>query len=515
MAILRKPEPTPAAHTEPNAHQLGRLAPNDSDAVAIGQLSDRLYNRDLAPTLREGRHWRAYNVFSMWANDVHSLGNYAFAIGLFALGLGVWQIMLSFMLGGILIGFTLLLSGFMGEKLGVPFPVISRIAFGIEGAHVAALIRGVAAIVWFGIQTFLACRVLRILLIALFPALKGLDANSVIGLSTLGWLTFAGLWIIQVVIVSYGMAMVRHFVAFAGPAVLITMFSLAAWIFFRAGGSIALSTDSPLTGGAMWHQIFAAAALWMVIYATFVLNFCDFTRAAVSQRAIVKGNFFGIFINMLFFAGIVVVMGGGQFAINGHIITNPSDIVRTISSTPLLVIVCLVLVILTMAVNLVANFVAPIYMLVNLFPRSLNFGRAAIISAVIGWVILPWNLYNAPTVIEYFLGGLGALLGPVFGVIMTDYWLIRKRCVDVPALFSDDRAGEYYFRSGVNLRAITALVPASAITIVIALAPQFNAIASFSWFFGSGIAAIIYFVISDRKHVMRDVDGQSIAVPSE
>ena len=350
----------------------------------------------------------------------------------------------------------------MGHKTGVPFPVMSRISFGVRGAQIPALIRGGVAIVWFGIQTYLASLVLRVLLIALVPGLENLDHNSILGLSTLGWLTFGVLWIVQTYIVQHGMDMIRKYEAFAGPVILITMAALATWIFTRAGGSIAWSTDRPLTGAAMWREIFAGGALWVSIYATFVLNFCDFTRNSKTRKSIIKGNFWGIPINTLFFGVIVIVMAGAQFKIDGTVIESPADIVHAIPNTFLLVAASLPLLVLTIAVNLMANFVAPIYALTNLFPRKLNFPRAGLISAVIGLVILPWNLYNSPAVIVYFLGGLGALLGPLFGVIMADYWLLRRTKINVPELYTEDPTGAYFYRNGFNPRAIAAFIPAAA-----------------------------------------------------
>ena len=478
------------------------------------ELSPRLYNQDLAPTQRVGRKWRSYNIFTLWANDVHSLGNYAFAISLFALGLGAWQILLAFLIGALLLFGLLSLSGFMGEKTGVPFPVMSRIAFGIYGAQIAAVVRGGVAIVWFGIQTYLASVVLRVLLIAIFPSMESMDSNSILGLSTLGWISFVSLWVIQVIIVSYGMEMIRKYEAFAGPIILVSMLGIAIWIFIQAGGSIAFSTDQALTGGEMWREIFVGGALWIAIYGTFVLNFCDFTRNAKTKSAITRGNFFGIPLNMLFFGLIVVVLAGGQFKINGEIIESPADIVQTIPNTFLLVLACLALIMVTIAVNLMANFVAPIYALANLFPRKLNFKRAGLVSAVIGLVILPWNVYNNPTVIVYFLGGLGAILGPLFGVIMADYWLIRKTRVNVPALYSEAPDGEYHFRGGFNMRAIWALIPAAIIAVIIAVVPTFHALAGFSWFIGAGLGLVFYLVVADRTMPINEVDGESIAVPS-
>ncbi|PYH01208.1 nitrate reductase [Arthrobacter stackebrandtii] len=477
-------------------------------------LSASLFNQDLAPTKMKGRRWSSYSIFTLWANDVHSLGNYAFAIGLFALGLGGWQILLALGIGAVLLFGLLNFSGFMGFRTGVPFPVMSRISFGIKGAHIASLLRGGVAIVWFGVQTFLASVVLRVMLTALVPSLGALDHNNILGLSTLGWLTFIALWIVQVVIVSFGMDMIRKYEAFAGPIILVTMAAIAIWMFTEAGGSIAWQTDNGLHGGEMWRTIFAGGALWVAIYGTFVLNFCDFTRSAKSAKSIVRGNFWGIPINMLVFGAIVVVISGAQFKIDGTIIESPSDIVQTIPNTFFLVAACLALLILTIAVNLMANFVAPVYALTNLFPRHLNFRKAALVSALIGLVILPWNLYNNPVVIVYFLGGLGALLGPLFGVIMADYWLIRRGKVNVPHLYTNAEGADYYYKRGVNPRAALSLVPASVVAILIAFIPALHEVSSFSWFFGAGIAAVTYYFVADRHGRFREVSGEPIAVDS-
>jgi NCS1 family nucleobase:cation symporter-1 len=503
-------------HGRPGHHdpELQRLPETDVASADSPWISARLYNQDLAPTKAHGRRWSGYNIFALWANDVHSLGNYGFALGLFALGLGGWQILLALAVGAALLFVLLSFSGFMGFKTGVSFPVMSRISFGVRGAQVPALIRGTVAVVWFGIQTYLASLVLRVLLIALVPGIDSLDRNSVLGLSTLGWLTFGVLWVAQTVMVQHGMDVIRKYEAFAGPIILLTMAALAAWTFGRADGSIAWSADHRLTGIAMWREIFAGGALWVSVYATFVLNFCDFTRGSKTRKSIIKGNFWGIPINMMFFGVIVIVMAGAQFKIDGVVIKSPADIVHAIPNTILLVAASLALLVLTVAVNLMANFVAPIYALTNLFPKKLNFARAGLVSAVIGFVILPWNLYNNPAVIVYFLGGLGALLGPLFGVIMTDYWLIRHTKVNVPDLYTEDPAGTYYFRDGVNPRAIAAFIPAAVLSLLIAFIPALQSLASFSWFFGAAIGALIYFFFADRAAIFLDVSGESIAVAS-
>lgn len=225
-----------------------------------------------------------------------------------------------------------------------------------------------------------------------------------------------------------------------------------------------------------------------------------------------RGNFFGIPLNMLFFGAIVVVLTGTQFSINGAVISSPSDVVEAIPNTLLLVFASGALLILTIAVNLMANFVAPTYALTNLFPKKLNFRTAALISGVIGLVILPWNLYNSPEIINYFLGGLGALLGPLFGIIMADYWIVRRARINVMDLYRTNPEGTYYFTRGVNFRAVAALVISSVVALLLAFVPALHVVGPFAWFLGSGAGAIVYLLMAKHRIDLADIDGEAIAV---
>jgi NCS1 family nucleobase:cation symporter-1 len=483
------------------------VTPDGADAP-----SPRLYNRDLAPTTVEGRSWKAYNIFTLWAVDVHSLGNYGFALGLFALGLGAWQILVSLGIGALVLFVLLTVAGYMGYRTGLPFPVMSRIAFGVRGAQLPALVRGAVAIAWFGIQTYLATRVLVVMVLAVAPSAGALEQVSFLGLSVLGWICFVVLWVVQVAILLRGMDGIRRYEAVAGPIVLVTLAVLAGWVLWQTGGDIALSVPEPLTGGAMWVQILAGASLWTAIYGTFVLNFCDFTRGAVSTGAVRRGSFWGILPNTLFFGVVVVVLAGGQLRIGGQVISSPADVVNTIPNTPLLLVASAALLILTIAVNLMANFVAPCYALSNLFPRVLDFRRAGVVSALIGLVILPWNLYDSPVVITYFLGVLGALLGPLFGIVMADYWLVRRGRIDVPALYTEASTGAYHYRGGVNRRAVAVFVPSALVAVAVGFVPALEPVAPFSWFLGAGIAALLTVLVAPRGRTYRAVSGESLAV---
>ena len=458
-------------------------------------LSPRLYSADLAPTKAEGRRWGRYSLFALWTNDVHNIANYSFAIGLFALGMSGAQILAALALGALMVYGLMNLSGYMGQKTGLPYPVMCRIAFGIHGAQLPALIRAVIAIAWFGIQTYLASIVLRVLLTAIWPGLAAYDQDAILGLSSLGWATFVAIWCVQLLIFAYGMEMVRRYESFAGPVILLTVAALAAWMYLRAGASIAWSSGEPMSGSQMWLKIFGGAAFWVTLYGTMILNFCDFARGCPDRRTISVGNFWGLPVNILLFGLFAVVLAGAQF-------------------TLFLVLASLALLIVTVAVNIMANFVAPAYVLTNLAPNLLNFRRAGLISATIAVLILPWHLYNSPGVILYFLGGLGALLGPLYGIIMVDYYLVRKGRVNLPELYTESRAGAYHYARGVNPRAIAAFVPAAIISTLLALLPAFAELSPFSWFFGAGLAGLIHYALAKRRTAYREVSGEAIAVDS-
>lgn len=482
---------------------------------ADASLSPRLYNADLAPTRREGRRWGRYSIFALWTNDVHNIANYSFAMGLFALGLSGWQMLAALGIGAALVYFFMNLSGYMGQQTGVPFPVISRMSFGIRGAQLPAIIRAVIAIAWFGIQTYLASVVLRVLLTAVWPDLARYDQDAILGLSSLGWASFLAIWVVQLAILAFGMEMVRRYESFAGPVILSTVLVLALWMFYRVDGQLAWSVGEPLTGVEMWTQVFAGGALWLAIYGTLILNFCDFARSSPCRKTIRDGNFWGLPVNIMLFAVISFVLSGAQFSLNGQIIDSPTQIVAAIPDKTFLVLGCLAFLIVTVAVNIMANFVAPAFVLTSLAPSRLNFRRAGLISAAVAVLILPWNLYNSPLVIVYFLSGLGALLGPLYGIIMVDYWLIRRAQVHIPDLYSEAPEGTYHYTRGINRKALIALVPSALTAVALALIPAFSVLTPFSWFFGAAIAGGVYYLISDRRKHYVDCSGEHIAVDAE
>jgi NCS1 family nucleobase:cation symporter-1 len=475
-----------SAAVEPGAHGLS-VEP-----------SPRLYNEDLAPTAE--RTWGTYSLFAMWMSDVHSIGGYAFAAGLFFTGLVAWQVFVALILGITAVFFLMNLTGFAGQKTGVPFPVIARMSFGVYGANLAALIRAVIAIAWYGIQTWLASQAVLVLAIAAWPETAKYTDGGFLGLSPAGWVAFAVLWVLQLLVIRRGMETVRRFQDWAGPAIWVVMFLLAGWIVVEAGSdfSLNLSTDGTSGHGAT-YAFLVAIAYTITYFSTLLLNFCDFSRFAPDRATVVRGNFWGLPVNFLAFALVTVAVTAGSIAVFGETITDPVEIVARIDNVWVTVIGAVTFVIATIGINVVANFVSASYDLANVAPRHIDFRRGGLISAIVAVVITPWHLYSSPAAINYFLGGLGALLGPLFGIIFLDFFLVRRQHVSIDELYLDDPRSRYHYLNGWNPKALLAFAVAGAVSLPVALWKPWADAAPFSWFVGVVIGGGVYYLVADRQ----------------
>lgn len=468
---------------------------HDTSLAALDP-AGRLYNEDLAPTKPDGRKWNTYSLFALWMNDAHNLGDYVFAAALFTLGLSAWQVTAS-IFGGVLIIFAgCCMSGFMGRDTGLPFAAVSRISWGVFGANIPALIRAIAAILWYGIQTYLAAAAVNAIFLRFIPSMESLTRSSFLGLDLLSWISFILLWAIQLAILSRGMESVRHFQGWAGPTVWVIMIVLAVWLVIQAGGDISLtaSTKDLSTGQQIYHML-SGVGLMVGLLSTLMLNFSDFARFAPSRRAVVLGNFWGLPVNWTLFGLTSVIISAGSLAVFGRVITNPADIFQQMDSLILVLVGAITLAIAALGVNIVANFVSPAYDLANVWPKHINFRRGGVITAVLALVTLPWELYSTPVVITYFLGGVGALMGPLFGVMAVDYFVLRRENVRVPDLFTPDSRSTYYYRRGVNPLAVAAFIPSAILALIVNFMPVFSKVAPFTWFVGVGASALLYYAI--------------------
>jgi len=460
--------------------------------------SPRLYNEDLGPVEQK---WNWYNIFAFWMSDVHSVGGYVFAASLFALGLASWQVLIALLVGICIVQVIANLVARPSQQAGVPYPVICRLAFGVFGANIPAVIRGLIAVAWYGIQTYLASSALVIVVLRFFPALAVYGDSSFLGLSYLGWGGFLTLWLLQACVFWAGMESIRRFIDWAGPAVYAVMFLLAAWIVWRAGWSNISFTlaEKQLTGWAAFGQVIVAIALVVSYFSGPTLNFGDFSRYCRSMQDVRRGNFWGLPINFLAFSLVTVVIVSGTLPVFGEMIHDPIATVARIDNTTAVLLGAFTFVTATIGINIVANFVSPAFDFANVAPSKISWRAGGMIAAVASIFLTPWNLFNNPEVIHYTLDVLAACIGPLFGILLVDYYLLRKGRIEVDALFDDTPNGAYWYSGGVNWVAVQALVAAALIGLCFTFVPWFKPIANFAWFTGCFLGGLFFYGLSRRS----------------
>ncbi|WP_366180662.1 NCS1 family nucleobase:cation symporter-1 [Actinomyces timonensis] len=481
------------------------MAPQQTAAPsAEPEISNSLVNDDLLPP--KERDWGFFSLFAMWMSDIHSIGGYTFAAGLFALGLGAWHVFGALSIGIVVVFFLMNLVGFAGQATGLCYPVLARITFGTVGSNLPALLRGAVAICWYGIQTWLASKAVIVLLGGLWPGITNLGQTRFLGETLLGWAAFLFMWCLQILLLRRGMETIRKFQDWAGPAVWVVMFLLTAYVLYLADWHISLSLTAEAPQWGTGYALLAAISLTVTYFSTLLLNFCDFSRFAPNRQAVWMANLWGLPVNFIAFSVVSVLVTAGSYQIYGEYIYDPVDLVAKIDHPIAIVLGAITFTVATLGINVVANFVSPAYDLANAWPAKIDFKRGGFIAACIALVITPWNLYNNPVVINVFLAALGAVLGPLFGIIIADYYMLRKGQVQVSELFKRD--GMHTFASGWNMRAVWAFLIASAPSIIVAVVPVAfcKFLSPFSWFIGAVLGLVIHLLMSRADpYVLRAV----------
>ncbi len=447
--------------------------------------SDRLYNEDIAPRQETG-NWKAWDLLAWWMSAWHSLGGYTMAVGLLVLGINGWQIVLGMVLGLVIIYFVSNLMGIAGQRVGVPFPVFSRISFGIYGANIAAILRAIVAVAWYGIQTYLASVAVKILIIKMAPGANSnaLTNSGFLGLDALGWICFLALWAVQLAVLWRGMEAIRKLSDFAGTTIWVAMLALAVWVLSKAHWSIDWTfseAKTPLSAGASLTAILGAVFLTTAYMAGPMLNFADFTRLAPNRESVRRGNALGLLVNGVAFCVISVVIALASQKAYGVAVTDPVELLRHMDSIAVLIVAILAIAIATVGINIILNFVSPAYDFSNVAPKHISFRVGGLITAILALVVMPWKLYANPIAVNYFIGGVGALMGPLLGIVLVDYYLVRRGSVDVNSLYTEDTDGEYYYEKGFNQKSIISLVVAGIAAVLVAYLPALSSLAHFSW----------------------------------
>ncbi len=464
-----------------------------------------LHNADLAPTAPAARTWRWTSISALWVGMVVCVPTYMLAGGLLEAGMSWSQAILTILLGNCIVLVPMALIGHAGTKHGVPFPVLLRASFGTVGANVPAILRGLVACGWFGIQTWVGGSAIYAILNAVTGDWFVGTPLPVLGIDPAQTLCFLFFWGLHVWFITRGTESIRWLETLAAPFLIAMGLALLAWAYVKAGGFGAmLSTPSQFAPGQelegqFWSVFFPSLTGMVGFWATLSLNIPDFTRYCRSQRDQVLGQALGLPPTMALFTFIGVAVTSATVVIYGKALWNPVDLLDRMGGTTALVAL-FVLAVATLTTNLAANVVAPANGFSNVAPRKISFRMGGYITAGLGIAMFPWKLMEtAETYITTWLIGYSALLGPIAGILIVDYFLIRRTRLDVGDLFR--RRGRYRFVGGWNPIAILALavgvapnIPGflAAIDAVENVPPIFLTLYTYAWFVGLLLSSLVH-----------------------
>ncbi len=457
-----------------------------------------LYNADLAPVPIARRTWTTWDYAALWISMAHCIPTYTMASGLIDSGMSWWQALGTILLGNLIVLAPILLNSHPGTKYGIPFPVFARAAYGTLGSNVPALMRALVACGWFGINAWIGGAALQKFLVSLAPGWQGL-LGTVHGSPGTQWIAFLLFWALNILIIYRGMDLVRRVERWAAPFVLVMTAILVVWAIGRADGlGPIIAQPGKLTDNRAFLAVFvpsltAAIGFW----STLSLNMPDFTRFGRSQRSQAIGQAVALPSTMTVFSGMGIMITSATVIIFGKAISDPIELGGQFENRLIVGIVMFTAVIATLAVNIAANVVSPANDFANAFPRHIDFKRGGLITGVLGIAAMPWELLrNAGRYIGWLVGYSGSL-GAIAGVLIVDYWLIRRRALDLTSLYRSD--GVYRYRNGYNLAAIGATLIGAAVALAGMFWDPLRPIYNWSWFVGFGLAGALYWALMQGR----------------
>ena len=467
-----------------------------------------LSNADLAPVPASRRKWGVLSFAALWISMSACIPTYMLASSLIGGGMNWWEAVLTIFLGNLIVLVPMVLNAHAGTRYGIPFPVFCRASFGTSGANIPALLRALVACGWFGIQTYIGGEAIYKILGVFWPALAAPGAAQAFGITAPEFACFMFFWAINMVVIYKGIDSIRLLLNIKAP-VLIALGLLLLWWAWRAAGGFGPILSQPSAfdpgqpkAGEFWKFFFPALTGMIGFWATLSLNIPDFSRYAKTQRDQALGQALGLPMTMALYSFIGVAVTSATTIIYGTTIWDPIEVLRRFSNPVVLVVAMVALCVATLATNIAANVVSPANDFAQLSPRRITFRIGGFITGVIGILMMPWKLVADPSgYIFTWLIGYSALLGPIGGIMIADYFVYRHRQLNVDALYSP--TGEYHYSGGFSFVAIIALLagalpslPGFLATIHAVdraqVAPFFLSIYNYAWFAGFGIAFVVY-----------------------
>ncbi len=489
----------------------------DSRAALAAAPGSPLWSEDLAPVQPDARKWGLASIAALWVSMAACIPTYMLASGLIGSGMNWSQAVFTIFLGNVIVVIPMILNAHAGTRYGIPFPVFCRASFGTAGANIPALLRALVACGWFGIQTWIGGDAICKILGVFFPALVAGAPLPALGITAAQLVCFLFFWGVNMLVIWRGIETIRVLLNLKAPLLVALGLALLAWAYDAAGGwGPILSQPSAFDAGQpkagqFWPFFFPALTGMIGFWATLSLNIPDFSRYAVSQRAQAVGQALGLPATMALYSFIGVAVTSATTIIYGKTLWDPVDVITRFKNPVVLVGALFALCLATLATNIAANVVSPANDFAQLAPRRISFRLGGLITGLIGIVMMPWKLVADPSgYIFTWLIGYSALLGPIGGIMIADYFVYRRRHLDVPALYAAE--GPYTYRRGVSWVALAALLAGAlpslpgflAVIKAIdgALLPPFLlALYNYAWFVGLGLAFALYLAL--RKFAPR------------
>lgn len=477
-------------------HADGRVELDDAATRAIA--SSKLYNHDLAPVRVAERTWTTYNYAALWISMAHCIPTYMLAAGLIAKGMSWRQALFTILLGNSIVLLPILANSHAGTKYGIPFPVYARAAYGTGGSNLPALMRALVACGWFGINCWIGGQAVHTFFRALIPYWANHFSYAAPGSHAVGeWLGLALFWILNIGVVYRGMELLRRVENWAAPFVLIMTALLVWWALTKAHGlGVIMAQPGKLDDFSPFMKVFVPSLTAMIgFWATLSLNMPDFTRFGRSQKEQVVGQVVALPTTMTLFAAMGIVITSASVIIFGEPIWEPVTLVGKFTQPWIVAVAMFTIVVATLSVNIAANVVSPANDFANAFPRVISFRTGGLITGIVGIAMQPWKLLADPArYIDKWLVGYSGGLGSIAGVLIADYFILRRRELKLADLYRED--GEYRYARGWNWVAVAAtLLGCGAAWIGLWVQPL-HLLYDYGWFVGFFVAAGAHVALS-------------------
>ena len=469
-----------------------------SSLVAETIRSSGLYNKDLAPVSPERRTWGTYAYAALWISMSVNIPTYMLASGMIAGGMNWKQALFTVFLGNALVLIPMLLNAHAGTRYGIPFPVFARASFGVLGANVPAVLRALVACGWFGIQTWIGGEAINAMLIALAPGWQHFHYGPAV--------CFGFFWLLNVLVILRGIETIRFLQGVSAPFLLLIGLALLLWARGKAGGfGPMLATPSRFHSFPEFFRFFVPSLTGVVgFWATVSLNIPDFTRYARSQRDQMVGQALGLPATMTFYSFIGIAVTSATLIIFGEALWDPVAVLSRLGNPWAVVVAMLALLMATLNVNVAANVVSPANDFSNLSPRRISFRTGGLITCVMGIVMQPWKLMaNYGSYIFGWLVGYSGFLGPIAGVLICDYFVIRQKNLSAQDLYQ--RGGLYEYSHGIHWQAIVSLAAGAGVAFVGLFVPALRVLYNYAWFVGFAVSFFSYLALTSKVQPVAEI----------